>query len=160
MALHNHYSAALIGLVITIVILIIWFGSEGENEQKKDDLMTKPIIDKQEDKMSFGKRLSNLQLQKHIVTAIVGAATGIIGTGIVFFFSTKYTLANHTEKLESLDKRMTVNEVKVESMQSDLSSIKTDLKDIKESQNQAHSDQEQNRQDLQKIYQLLLLKKQ
>ena len=88
--------------------------------------------------MTTSKKTAWQKVEEHIVKWLVGTFLTTICAFIVFYFDATYTLAQHSEKIEKVSRKIdtigelpTVNTVKIHNIEGQLNSIKSDSKELK-----------------------------
>lgn len=104
-----------------------------------------------------GSKKMNLKiLENHLILSIVTSVFSALGVGIFFYFNTNYTLANHTEKLNSLEMRVTKVEQNLSDVKTDIATIKTDVNYLKSDVIEIKQSQKQMQEDMKDIYKIVL----
>ena len=161
----GHIATITVAVLLTIIILFLKFFKEGEEDrQGMIETQHKPVMSAGKTstqsipnfEQEVKKKFTLFGLEKHIIGYLITASFTVICTVVAFGFNTKSTLLNHTEKLDVLDKKMTIHDFRFNDMGADVASMKIALKDIRDNQDQTHQDIKQTQEQIEKIYEILL----
>lgn len=107
---------------------------------------------------SNGKKFVLTDWQKNLLASVLGSLfTGVLIV-VAFYFNTKSTLADHSEKINVLQNDMTEVKTDIATLKTDVAVLKTDVGTLKQDVHDMKADIKEVREDVKKIYEILLSK--
>lgn len=107
---------------------------------------------------SNGKKFVLKDWQRNLLIQIGTSVFTVTLVVVAFYFNTKSTLADHTEKINTLQTDVAVTKKDVNDIKTDVAVLKTDVGSLKQDVRDMKSDVKEVREDVKKIYEILLTK--